>query len=54
MDVNGIVSIVEQKIAAAEQEIEKLVAEGEAEAVKVEQAVVARLRQLLAEIAGAL
>lgn len=50
MDVSGIVSVIEQKIAAAEKEIEKLVAEGETEAVKVEQAVVARLRQLLADI----
>jgi hypothetical protein len=53
-DVNSVITTIENEIRAAEAEVARLVAEGEQEALKIEEAVVARLKALLSKIMSAL
>jgi hypothetical protein len=53
-DVSSVITQIENEIKAAEAEVARLVAEGEQEALKIEEAVVARLKALLAKIMSAL
>ena len=53
-DVNSVIAQIEAEIRAAEQKAAQLLAAGEAEALKIEEAVVARLKALLAKIMSAL
>jgi vacuolar-type H+-ATPase subunit H len=52
--VAGVITAIEQEIKAAEEKLAELISEGEQEAVKIEEAVAARLKALLQKILGSL
>ena len=52
--VASVIALIKQKIAEAEQAVEQFTAEARQEAAKAEEAVVARLKKLLAEIEAGL
>jgi ethanolamine utilization microcompartment shell protein EutL len=52
--VADVITAIEQEIKAAEEKLAELVSAGEQEAVKIEEAVVARLKAILQKILGSL
>lgn len=49
-DINSVIAVIEADLRAAEQKVAEFLAAGEQEALKIEEAVVARLKALLAKI----